>query len=70
MEREAKPQSREDRVVKSNLDADSLKALFTSEEKEVNPLVSLINSLPDITIDELMDDLKEIKGIIRDWQKK
>jgi hypothetical protein len=70
VEREAKPQSREDRVVKSNLDADSLKALFTSEEKEVNPLVSLINSLPDITIDELMDDLKEIKGIIRDWQKK
>src|SRR4030043_316250 len=52
------------------LDADSLKALFTSEEEEENPLVSLINSLPDVTVDELMDDLKEIKDIIRDWQKK
>lgn len=66
----SKPQSRGDRDVKSNLDADSLKALFTSEEKDENPLLSLINSLPDITIDELTDDLKEIKDIIRDWQKK
>lgn len=70
VEREAEPQSREEREVKSNLDADSLKALFTSEEKDENPLLSLINSMPDITIDELMDDLGEIKGIIRDWQKK
>jgi hypothetical protein len=70
VEHESKPHSREDKIVKSNLDSDSLKALFTSEEKDENPLVSLINSLPDITIDELVDDLKEIKDIIRDWQRK
>ncbi|MBN1161548.1 MAG: hypothetical protein JXA17_06360 [Dehalococcoidales bacterium] len=52
------------------LDAESLKALFTSEEEEENPLASLIVSLPDVSVDELMDDLKEIKDIIRDWQKK
>ena len=52
------------------LDAESLKALFTSEEEEENPLAGLIMSLPDVSVDELMDDLKEIKDIIRDWQKK
>jgi hypothetical protein len=52
------------------LDAESLKALFTSEEQEENPLTTLIHSLPEVSVDELMDDLKEIKDIIRDWQKK
>jgi hypothetical protein len=52
------------------LDAESLKALFTSEEEEENPLAALINSLPDVSVDELMDDLKEIKDIIKDWQNK
>ncbi|OGO20788.1 MAG: hypothetical protein A2Z15_01995 [Chloroflexi bacterium RBG_16_50_11] len=61
------PTEKED---KNNLDTDSLKALFTHEEDEENPLINLINSLPDITVDELTEDLKEIKDIIRDWQKK
>jgi hypothetical protein len=52
------------------LDAESLKALFTHEDEEENPLAPLIGSLPDVSVDELMDDLKEIKDIIRDWQKK
>jgi hypothetical protein len=52
------------------LDAESLKALFTSEEEEENPLAALISSLPDVSVDELMDDLKEIKDIIKDWQNK
>ena len=69
-ESESKPSLKAKKTVKSNLDADSLKALFTSEEEEENPLASLINSLPDITVDELVDDLKEIKDIIRDWQRK
>jgi len=65
-----KPLTSTKKVEKGSLDADSLKALFASHEEEENPLKSLINSLPDISIDELMDDLKEIKDIIRDWQKK
>jgi hypothetical protein len=69
-EPEPKSSSPKNKKVKTNLDAESLKALFTSKVEEENPLTSLINSLPDITIDELMDDLKEIKDIIRDWQKK
>ncbi len=52
------------------LDTESLKALFTSEEEEENPLAGLITSLPDVSVDELMDDLKEIKDIIKDWQNK
>ncbi|OGO00405.1 MAG: hypothetical protein A2Y58_05900 [Chloroflexi bacterium RBG_13_51_52] len=55
---------------KSNYDSDSLKALFTSVEEDENPLANLINSLPEITIDELEEDLKEIKDIIKDWQQK
>jgi len=69
-EPEPKSSSPAEEKAKTNLDAESLKALFTSKDEEENPLASLISSLPDITIDELMDDLGEIKGIIRDWQKK
>ena len=68
---ELKPEQPMDKKDKKNpIDADSLKALFTSEEEDENPLASLINSLPDVPVDELNDDLKEIKDIIRDWQKK
>ena len=38
---------------------DSISDLFSHEEEEVNPLVNLINSLPDVTAQELIDDLKE-----------
>jgi TolA-binding protein len=70
---EAEPESKPSTATKKpdkQLDAESLKALFTSEEEEENPLAGLINSLPDVSVDELMDDLKEIKDIIRDWQNK
>ena len=70
---EAEPESNATPATKrpdKKLDAESLKALFTSEEEEENPLAGLIHSLPDVSVDELMDDLKEIKDIIRDWQKK
>ncbi|OGO32405.1 MAG: hypothetical protein A2Z29_02340 [Chloroflexi bacterium RBG_16_56_11] len=48
---------------------ESLSNLFSSEETEVNPLANLINSLPDVTARELMDDLNEIQQIIKEWQK-
>lgn len=48
---------------------DGFSNLFSSDEEEVNPLANLINSLPDVTAQELIDDLKEIKDIIQDWQK-
>ena len=50
-------------------DSDSLKNLFSDDEEEENPLEKLINSLPDVSAQELMDDLNEIKGIIKDWQQ-
>ena len=49
-------------------DADSLNNLFSSEEEEENPLAGLINSLPDVTARELMDDLAEIQRIIKEWK--
>jgi hypothetical protein len=49
---------------------ESLNQLFSSDEEEENPLASLIRALPEVDVNELMDDLTEIKGIIKDWQKK
>jgi hypothetical protein len=51
-------------------DADSLNKLFSSDDEEENPLANLIRSMPDVTTDELIEDLNEIKGIIREWQQK
>jgi hypothetical protein len=49
-------------------EGDSLNNLFSTEEDEENPLASLINSLPDVTVQELMDDLEEIQRIINEWR--
>ena len=51
-------------------DDDSFSNLFGSEEEEFNPLASLINSLPDVSTQELVDDLQEIKDIIMDNKKR
>jgi hypothetical protein len=51
-------------------DSDSLGNLFNQQEEEINPLANLINSLPDVTVEELIDDLKDIKRIIKEWQAK
>jgi len=48
---------------------DSINNLFSDEEEEENPLANLIKALPDVTAQELVDDLEEIKGIIKEWQK-
>ncbi len=50
--------------------SDSFKKLFVNEEDDENPLANLIQSLPEVTINELEDDLREIKDIIKDWQRK
>jgi len=48
-------------------ESDSLNNLFSQDEEEENPLDSLIKSLPDVTVRELMDDLAEIHRIIKEW---
>jgi hypothetical protein len=50
--------------------ADSLNKLFSQDEEEENPLANLIRSLPNVTAEELIEDLNEIKAIIKDWEKK
>ena len=45
-----------------------LKNLFSTDEEEENPLASLINTLPDVTVQELLDDLAEIQRIIKEWR--
>ncbi len=48
---------------------DSINSLFSDDEEEENPLANLINALPEVTSEELIDDLNEIKGIIKEWQQ-
>ncbi len=48
---------------------DSINSLFADEEEEENPLANLIRAMPDVTASELVDDLEEIQGIIKEWQK-
>lgn len=48
---------------------DSFSNLFGTEEEESNPLATLINSLPDVSAQEIIDDLEEIKNIIKDNRK-
>jgi hypothetical protein len=48
----------------------SIGNIFTDLEEEANPLANLIKALPDVAATELIDDLKEINDIIKDWQKK
>jgi hypothetical protein len=59
-----------EKEIKPDDNGDSFNDLFSSNEEEENPLANLIKSLPDVTAGELIDDLKEIKGIIKEWQKK
>jgi hypothetical protein len=56
--------------IKPDENGDSLNNLFSDEEEEENPLANLIKSLPDVTAQEIIDDIAEIKGIIKEWQKK
>jgi exonuclease SbcD len=37
------------------------------EVEEDNPLKRLINSLPDITIDEVINEAEEVKGLMNEW---
>jgi len=49
--------------------SDSLSNLFNDEDEEENPLANLINSVPDVTAQELLDDLEELQGIISEQQR-
>jgi hypothetical protein len=51
-------------------ESDSLNDLFHQEEEEENPLDSLIKALPEVTSQELLGDLHEIKEIIRERRQK
>lgn len=64
-----KPPEKE-KEIKPDDSNDSLGNLFSQNEEEVNPLANLINAMPDVTAQELIDDLKEIKKIIKEWQTK
>jgi hypothetical protein len=65
----AEPPKKEEEI-KLDDSNDSLNNLFNDDEEEENPLANLIKSLPDVTARELIDDLTEIKGIIKEWQNK
>ncbi len=48
---------------------DTLRSLFAQDEDEVNPLASLISSLPDVSTRELLDDLQEIREIMKETKQ-
>jgi hypothetical protein len=48
---------------------DDFNNLFSEQEDEVNPLANLINSLPEVSAQELINELEEIKEIIRERQQ-
>jgi hypothetical protein len=48
---------------------EGLNNLFRDEEEEENPLANLIRTLPDYTTHEIVEDLNEIKRIIKEWQR-
>jgi len=41
---------------------------FEDDEDDENPLAALIKNMPDVSVQELIDDIDEIKGIIKEWQ--
>lgn len=65
---EAPPPSQDEK--KDDTLNQSFNSLFQSEEEEENPLINLIKGLPDVSAEELVKDLNEIKEIIKEWQKK
>jgi len=65
----APPPEGEKEVKVDDVGGDSINSLFSDDEDEENPLANLIKSLPDVTAEELIDDLNEIKGIIKEWQQ-
>jgi hypothetical protein len=55
---------------KDGLDlSDSFDGLFDEEESDENPLANLINNLPDVSAQELIDDIEDIRQIIKEWQQ-
>lgn len=48
---------------------DGFSNLFSNEEEEVNPLANLISSLPEVSAEELINELEEIKNIIQEKQQ-
>ncbi|OGO23566.1 MAG: hypothetical protein A2144_14720 [Chloroflexi bacterium RBG_16_50_9] len=49
---------------------DSLSNLFSQEEENINPLAALIANLPDVSAQELLDDLHQINEIIKERRHK
>ncbi|MCX7912272.1 MAG: hypothetical protein N2506_04850 [Dehalococcoidales bacterium] len=56
-----------DKQPKVDLSGVSFSELFSTDEDDENPLASLINSLPDVTTEEIMEDIEEVKRIIEEW---
>lgn len=55
--------------VKTKAKDDSLADLFDQEEEKDNPLDRLIQSLPDVSARELLNEAKEVSTIIKGWRR-
>ena len=50
-------------------ESDSISDLFSDEEEEENPLAGLITSMPDVAAKELLEEIKEVQVLLREWQE-
>ncbi len=66
-EAEEETEKEPEKEKESSLD-DSFSNLFEDDEDDENPLTALIRNMPDVTAQELVDDIAEIKNIIKEWQ--
>lgn len=47
---------------------DEYSDLFGDEEEDEDPLASLVSSLPEVTVQELFDEAKEVNELLREWR--
>ncbi len=57
----------EPKKTKGEETGDMISSIFNREDEQKNPLASLISSLPDSTMKELFDEVREIKAMLDEW---
>ncbi|MDO8567760.1 MAG: hypothetical protein Q7R57_03480, partial [Dehalococcoidales bacterium] len=48
---------------------DMFSKIFNKEEEQENPLAALMASLPDISLKDLLEEAREVAGMLGEWQQ-
>jgi len=49
---------------------EAMSGFFSSDEEEENPLTGLIDSLPEVTAEELVEEARQVTAMLREWHEK